>query len=330
MEGLKMYLQTTFELMLALDTEKFQKLLAGVYDTAEYSDEDEYVDRSMVSKGITVVYRDSQYKKKVKLIVNTAWVLDSDEPEPGKLIRKLEKRIDDYFGSKYRLNDFTLTGLRLSTDIDVRDREKAAAYIKVLQRVGKIKGFSPSRDNRFGDDICFCLEGNSNGTEFMICDLEGLLREQMKEKDTERKQLKDIIKKSEGLLRVEVRLTNANAIHDCTDETVTSEQIADLSANSENIFLKTFMRVVPFGDFYKKGKAVELIMEKVSDVRLRRRCLRLLVLIPEKRSLLLAQKALNYRHIDDVMEAFAMAEVSPVTIGKRHDMSKLNNLYKCM
>jgi hypothetical protein len=120
------------------------------------------------------------------------------------------------------------------------------------------------------------------------------------------------------------------AIHAFTDETAASKQIADLSENSEKIFLETFMRVVPFGDFYKKDKAVEIIREKVSDARLRRRCLRLLDLIPEKRSLLLAQRALNCRRVDDVMRAFADAEVSPVTVSKRHDVKKLNNLYKYM
>jgi hypothetical protein len=127
MEGLKMYLQNTIELSLTLDTEKFHKLLAKAYSNAELSDNDEYVDKSMLSKGIMVTYRDSQYKKKIRLTVNSAWVLDSGETDPDKLIRKLEKRINDYFGSKYRLNDFTLTGLNLSTDIDVRSREKATA-----------------------------------------------------------------------------------------------------------------------------------------------------------------------------------------------------------
>jgi aromatic ring-opening dioxygenase LigB subunit len=132
------------------------------------------------------------------------------------------------------------------------------------------------------------------------------------------------------VLRAEVHLTEAKAIHTCTSATDTAKQIADLSENSEKIFLDVFTRIVPFGDFYKKDRAVEMIRAKVSDIRLRRRCLRLLELIPEKRSLLLAQKALHYRRIDDVMEAFADIKVSPVTIGKRHDVKKLDNIYKYM
>ena len=41
-------------------------------------------------------------------------------------------------------------------------------------------------------------------------------------------------------------------------------------------------------------------------------------LIPEKKSLFLAQKALNSRKVDDVMEGFAKIGVSPVTICKRN------------
>ena len=53
----------------------------------------------------------------------------------------------------------------------------------------------------------------------------------------------------------------------------------------------------------------------------------MVALAPEKKSLILAQKALNCRRIDDVMEAFADIEVSPVTISKRHDVKHLKNLY---
>jgi hypothetical protein len=301
-----------------------------VYEKTDYLNDDEYVDKSMVSKGITVTYRDSQYKKKVKLTVNSARILESDEPDPDKLVRKLEKRVDDYFGSKYRLTDFTLTGLNLSTDIDVRSREKAAAYIKVLQRVGKVKRFSPSKHTWLDDDIGFSLRGNSNGITFAIYDLESLLREQLSGAEDGRKQLKTIIEKSKGLLRTEVRLTEAKAIHAYTDEIDAAGQMTELSEKSEKIFLDTFMRVVPFGDFYKKDKAAEIIRTKIPDVRLRRRMLRLLTLIPEKKSLLLAQKALNYRKVEDIMEAFAEVEVSPVTISKRHDVKRLDNLYKYM
>ena len=55
--------------------------------------------------------------------------------------------------------------------------------------------------------------------------------------------------------------------------------------------------------------------------------LRLITLIPEKKSLLLAQKALNYRRIDDIMKAFEKINLSPITISKRQDVKYLENLY---
>ena len=329
-----MRLQHTIDLVLSLDAEKFNRLISRVQGNLEYIDDNRFVDQTLVPKGITVVYYDKQYKKKVQLTVNANAILDGDEPNQDnadRLVRKLEKRIYGYFNSKYTLDDFDVTGVSLVTDIEVRTREKATAYIKVLQRLGKIKGFTPIREDRFGEDICFWLEGNSNGIEFMIYDLESLLKAQSKEANSETgKELKRLSKQAEGLLRTEVKLTEPKAIRDYTGATSTSAQIADLSGKIQKIFLDTFMRVVPFGDFYKKDKAVEIIRSKVSDMKIRRRMLRLVTLIPEKKSLLLAQKTLNYRRIDDVMEAFTNIELSPVTISKRHDIKKLDNLYKYM
>jgi len=316
MEGLNMYLQSTWELTLIIDTDKFCKLFDRVYGVLECLDDNKYADYTFTPKGITVLYHDSQYKKKIKLIVNPYRLLNSDEPDPQKLIRKLDKRINRYFNHKYTLNDFSLTGVTLATDINVHNKEKVAAYIKILHRIGKVKGFSPSKDDWANNNISFCLDGNSNGIKFMAYDLEGLCREQQ-----------SIAKKSSGILRVEVRLVKPKAIQSYTNEPIVSEQIADLCNMEQKIFLDTFMRVVPFGNFYKKDKAVEIVRAKMPDITIRRRMLRLLELVPEKKSLLLAQKALNYRRIDEVMEAFSDIEVAPITISKRHDIKQLKSLY---
>lgn len=55
------------------------------------------------------------------------------------------------------------------------------------------------------------------------------------------------------------------------------------------------------------------------DDRLRRRMLRLVALIPEKKSVYLVQKAMDCRNMKKVMEAFAKISVSPVTISKRQN-----------
>lgn len=324
-----MYLNQIIELSTVLDNEKFQKVLNRAYNQSTNIGENgnEIIDQSIADKGIVVTYRDSQYKKKIKLIVNTSLILDFETLAHDKLICKLEKRISEYFHSEYLLDDFTLSGMILMLDINVGSQEQVSAYIKVLQRIGKVKGFSTSSFEGIDESISFCLDGNSNGIEFLLYDLTGAIVERRRDTEISQKKLKSIIEKSEGILRVEVRLTKPKSIRTYTDETDVVGQIAELTKNSQDIFLDTFTRIVPFGDFYKKDKAVEIIQSAVTDRLLRRRMLHLLMLIPEKKSLLLAQKALNYRRIDDVMKAFAEINLSPITISKRHDMKQVACLY---
>jgi len=321
-----MFLQSTFRLTLVLDSENFAKLFDRAYSALECYDEDMFADDTFASKGFTVLYQDSQYKKKIKLIVNSCRLLGTDKPNPDKLIRKLDKWVNRYFNDKYKLDDFELTGMDVTTDIDVRSQEKVSSYLKVIQRVGKVKGFSPSKDNWLDDDISFSLGGNSNGVKFQLYDLEAVLGGQASE-DYFNIGQKFVPEDCEGLLRAEVKLTKPKAIRRYTNKPSTFKQIDDLLDSKQQIFLETFMRIVPFGNFYKKDKAEEIIRAKVKDATIRRKMLWLVRLVPEKKSLLLAQKALNYRRIDKVMKAFFDIEVAPITISKRHGIKKLDNLY---
>lgn len=324
-----MYINQIFEFSMVLNNDKFQKVLNRAYDKADYLDENgkEYIDPSLEAKGIIVTYRDSQYKKKVKLIVNPRLMLDCDKPNLDKIARKLEKRIDDYFDHKYQIEDFTLSGMILCADIDVHNRENVSAYLKVLQRIGRVKGFSPVRYECFENVDSFCLEGNSNGINFMIYDLEGLYERQLNENNIGKKKFKAVIKESKGTLRAEVRLTKAKTVRIYADKEDISAQIITLSEKCQDIFLETFVRIIPFGDFYKKGKAEEMICQRVEDSRLKSRMLRLVALIPQKKSLYLAQKEMRCRNVKKIMEVFAQINVSPVTISKRQDGKRLNNFY---
>lgn len=67
------------------------------------------------------------------------------------------------------------------------------------------------------------------------------------------------------------------------------------------MFMDIFIRVIPPGDYYKKDKAVEIIQCDIEDSIIRRKMLYLLALIPEKKSLYLAQKSVNCRDIEKVM-----------------------------
>lgn len=327
-----MYINQFFELSMVLDHEKFHKVFKYAYRKARGMENrgDEYIDQSLEEKGILVIYRDSQYKKKIKLIINVDQLLNGNKPDSDKIVRKLNKRIGEYFEFKYKLDDFFISGIRIVMNINVGTHNEVAAYLKVFQRIGRVKGFSSVRYESFENVDSFCLEGNSNGIDFMIYDLEGLYETQISKDCVGRKQSKELIKEAEGILRAEVWLTKTKAVRAYADEEDISVQIVELSRRCKDILLETFVRIIPFGDFYKKGRAEEMIRAEIKDDRLRRRMLRLVTLIPEKKSLYLAQKAMECRNMKKVIEAFARINLSPVTISKRQDVKCLKNVYDCI
>ena len=325
-----MYINQVFELSMVLANEKFHKILSYGHKKTDYLEEDdgEYIDQSMAAKGITVTYRDSQYKKKVKVIINTGRMMDYDKTVPDRFLRKLDKKIGEYFDHKYSIDDFSLSGTVFITDINVGSRESVSAYLRVLRRVGKVKGFKPVVYECFEDVDNFCLEGNSNGIEFFLYNMEDHVARRYKESRDGRKKFEGMLKESEGMLRVEVRLTKSKAIRDYTDAVEVSGQIMALLEKCQDIFLDIFVKIIPYGDFYKKNKAAEIIQSEIEDSVLRRKMLWLVALIPEKKSLYLAQKAMNCRNIEKVMKTFAKVNISPVTIGKRQKIKYLKNIYE--
>lgn len=325
-----MYINQFFEFTMTINHERFHKVFRHAYGKMKCMEnmEDEYIDRTIEGKGLTVIYRDSQYKKKIKLIVNVDRLLDGNKPDPDRIFRKLNKRIGEYFEYKYTLDDFFISGMRIAVDINVGTHNDVEAYLQVLRRIKRVKGFSPVRYECFDNVDNFCLEGNSNGIDFIIYDLEGLYERQLNENNIGRKNFKAMIKESKGILRAEVRLTKAKTVRIYADKEDISAQIITLSEKCQDIFLETFVRIIPYGDFYKKDKAEEIIRAEIKDDRLRRRMLRLAALIPEKKSLYFAQKAMDCRNMEKVMEAFARINLSPVTISKRQDVKWLKNIYE--
>ena len=320
-----MVISLTFELSMTLDTDHFQRIFTTKVGYLKELD-NEYVDPSLAEKGITVIYRDSRYKKRIRLLVNTSLVV-ADSSNTDKLIRKLGKRIDEYFDHKYGLDDFTLSGVTLTLDINVGSRTNVSDYLKVLQRIGKVKGFSPVEYECFDSKASFCLSGKSNDTDFLLYDLEAATVGQLRNADAGRKQLQAASMQTKGILRAEVKLTKPKAIREYTNVADTSGQVSELIKASTDAFLNTFARVIPFGDFCKMDAAVEIVRSEVTDSTMRRKMLRLLSLIPDKKSLHLAQKARNCRDVEKVMESFTKIHLSPVTIAKRHEIKYLDNIY---
>ncbi len=324
-----MYINEIFELSMVLDHERFYQIFKHVYSKIGCMEngEDEYIDQSLEEKGITVIYRDSQYRKKIKILVNSGASSKWSIADPEKFIRKLDKRIREYFGFKYKLNDFNLSGMTVVADINVGNSKMITEYLKVLKRVGKVKGFSAVGYDCFDNNLSLCMKGNSNGIDFLLYDLKGTLVNQLRQAGIKRKELKSVVEGSEGVLRSEVRLTKPKAIRAYTKGSDISAQIVELSEKSKDVFWETFTRIVPFGDFYKKDEAVQIIQRDVKDNVMRRKMLRLVELIPEKKSLYLAQKAMECRNMEKVVEAFAKINLSPVTISKRQDAKGMENLY---
>lgn len=324
-----MHINHIFELSMVLDGEKFHKVFDKVRDHTESLEKigDEYIDHALDSKGITVIYRNSQYRKKIKVLVNSGASSKWSITGPEKFIRKLDKRIREYFGFKYKLNDFNLSGMTLVADINVGNSKMVTEYLKLLKRIGRVKGFSAVGYDCFDNNMSFCMEGNSNGIDFLLYDLKNTLVNQLRQAGIRRKELKSVVEESEGVLRSEVRLTKPKAIRAYAKAHDIAGQIAELSEKSKDVFFETVTRIIPFGDFYKKDKTEEIIRREIKDARLRRRMLRLVELIPEKKSLYLAQKAMEYRNMEKVVEAFAKINLSPVTISKRHEMKYLRSLY---
>ena len=320
-----MVINQLLELSMILDADHFQRLFNAKASYLKELD-DEYLDTSLAAKGITIVYRDSRYKKKIRLLANTSLVVD-DPSNTDKLIRKLDKRISEYFDHGYTLDDLTLFGITLTLDINVGSREKVSDYLKVLQRIGKVKGFSPVDYDCFDSKASFCLSGNSNDIDFLLYDLEAATVGQLRNADAGRKQLQSASMQTKGILRAEVKLTKPKAVREYVDATDVASQITKVTKNSTEIFMDTFARIIPFGDFHKMDAAVEIVRSEVKDITMRRKMLRLLTLIPEKKSLHLAQKAMNCRDVDKVMETFTKISLSPVTISKRHDIKHLENIY---
>ena len=320
-----MVINQLLELSMIVDTAPFHRIF-NVKTSYLKELDDEYLDTSLAAKGITVIYRDSRYKKRVRILVNAGMVVDHPS-NTDKLLRKLGKRIDEYFDHRYTLDDFTLSGVTITVDIAVGSLERVFDYLKVLQRVGKVKGFSPVSYNCFDSKASFCLSGNSNAIDFLLYDLEQSLTDQLRDSGMGHKKIKSVSSHTQGILRAEVKLTKPKAVRAYTNAEDTAGQIVELMKDRQQIFLDTFARIVPFGAFYTMTAAVEIVRSEVKNSTMRRKMLRLLTLIPEKRSLHLAQKAANCRDIDKVMEAFARIDLSPVTIAKRHEVKHLENLY---
>lgn len=306
-----------FELSITMTNNEFKKLvnMKNLELSSLPNRDNDYLDFTENNKGMLVVYRDSTYKKKVSLIFDMGKALSSTEFTPEKVCRIIHKRISKYFNSLYSLDEFMLKRAVIIRDIDVGTRESVCSYLKVLNRIRMVKGYSPAKSFETDERTSFSLEGNSNGICFTIYSLESHMR-----------RYNAGSKQFAGILRSEVHLTKQNAISEITGSSETVCRISEIVEQAEAIFRSVFYHIIPCGNFYKKSRACEIVRQTVKKEKLRRKMLRLIALIPEKKSILLAQKALNCRDIDEVMQEFKRINLSSVTITKRSNVKMLEGL----
>ena len=338
----------TFELTLETNAKSFNSLLSSAYRMAKkdkhrighstrHTSNDVRVDDALASKGIMVEYHNREFRKTIRLRVNPSEVLGGSDLKLWKpsthnveeLIERLNEHIDDYFDSSYTLNDLILSRVELTVNLDV-GKKNVPAYISLMHKIGKVIGFSAkySKSDYAAGGIhkehSFDLESKTNGIAFTLYDKEADLRSKGK---------KEKAKKAEGILRAEVRLKKRKAVRaaihefDDPDNLSTEEQIALVSKNCSQIFLDTFVAIVPYGDFYKLKEAEQLISTSDFKTKRKDKLLKVLKLVPKKKSLYLAFKEAKIRDKDEVLRWFAQLNVSPITISKREGPKHLKNLY---
>ena len=338
----------TFELTLETNAKNFNYLLSRAYKMAKkdhhrvgystrHTSYDVRVDDALASEGVMIEYHAHDYRKSIKLRVNPSEVLGGSDLKLWKpsdrnveeLIERLNDHIDDYFDSSYTLDDLILSRVEFTANLDV-GKENVPAYIRLMHKIGKVKGFSPkydALDYATGDirkERSFDLEGKTNGIAFTVYD---------KEADLKDKGKKEKARKAEGILRAEVRLKKRKAVQeamrefDDPDGLTTEEQIALVSKKCKHIFGTIFAAIVPYGDSYRLKDAEQRINTSRLKAKRRDKMLRLLRLVPEKKSLYLAFRELNVINRDEMLVWFAELNVSPVTISKREDVSHLKNIY---
>lgn len=326
-----MVLNKIIELSMVLDEKKFKEILSLPTAKLEELDEEkeEYIDNSLEEQGIQVRYRHSQYKKKVIVMYSSRENKSDGIFKWEKEIRNLERTIKEYFGYKYKLKDFKVSKVIFSYDINIGRNRIVREYIKIFRRMGKIKKYSLKELDFLDKKAYYSLEGNSNGVCFTVYDLESLIKDRIDDFNLKKKKMKSMIKETKGILRIEICIHKLKAIDITIRRDDTKNTIEQLLEESEDIFLSILKQIIPYGNYYKKEKAIDIISKEVEDKILRRKMIRLVALIPEKKSLHMAQKSMSCnRDMEKIMKMFSKINLSPVTIGKRQGEKYLDNFYK--
>jgi len=334
----------TFEIRLETNKNELSKFISHSYKMAKKNNHKAYelweypiiIDEGLRPYGIKIEYCDYVYTKSVKLRVNPSKLLGGDdvvelwEPDDyniAELIEVLDNHISDYFGYTYGLSAFRLNRVDFTANVNVSE-ENVPEYIKVLHKQGRVMMFSPKHkkpqyaSGEIDKNLSFGLKGKTNGTSFSAYDKAGSLQ-----KEPDRAVL------ANGILRLEWSLLNRVAIERILARYANlkgltiEEEIEIMASKSKDIFMEKFSALVPRGDYYRLENAENLVIASGLKNNQKKKMLRLLNLIPIKKSLYLALRELNVRNSNEILELFAKINVSPVTISKRQTTDYLESLY---
>ena len=64
-------------------------------------------------------------------------------------------------------------------------------------------------------------------------------------------------------MRLEVKLDRSKAVNSYTEATATKEVIKELLLERQNIFMMVLKQIIPYGNFYKKDKTMEILHNEV-------------------------------------------------------------------
>jgi hypothetical protein len=273
---------------------------------------------------VTLWECDNGYRLTKKLVVNPTRLLGGDDcvklwkptgKNITKMLCKLERQIKDHYNPDYTIKNFELSRCDFTVNIDVGSQKAVAAYIQVLHKIGKATGFTPSFDEedyagRIYKERSFDLT-HAGGIEFSAYN---------KLKQSKQNRAKNI-------LRIEVRLKKRKVIRKHTKKAETAERIKDLAKQSEAIFMDTFRKIVPRGDYYTMAQAEKRIADGVPYRKQREKMMCLLELT-RKKSLHIALKETSEKNHERVIAKFAEIDVSPITLKKKYGVKFLMSLYK--
>ena len=338
----------TIELTMEKSYKEFQFQLSSAYKKAKghhrlgskkkYNDDNIKVDEALGKSGITIEYHNHKYRKQIKVIVNPSKLLGGNDIKIWNptlrniedFLELLNEYLEQYFNYDYELNDFQLTRIDFTSNLNVGEKY-VSEYIATLHKLGKVKYFKPKYDKSYFSKhpevkkTSFDLIGKTNHIGFSIYD---------KEADLISRQKHDLAKKAKGILRAEVRLSKRPVIETTLEylnthtNLTTEEEFTILTLNCIPIFLKWFGYIVPCGDFHTLKKALTIVENSDLKKPKKKKMTNLLNLIPEKKSLYLAEKELNAKNMDEIRNCFVNLNLSPITISKDKKISYLPNLYQ--